>query len=124
METVTITDGKLSTFLTYAIQAVSVSIWGGYYGECYIYGDLIMVLDPGHESQKYARLFGFKRGDALYLYNKYANPKFDGEYHEDPFKDEEHDDWYEELESLEVFSNLESIHRQIDEEAKQDGEDE
>jgi len=66
------------TELDYAIQwlvrmkqGASVDCYGGYYGPAYRYGGLIFVVDPGHESQKYAGLDAWKEEDVLKLYHDY-----------------------------------------------------
>ena len=64
-------------------QGVDIECFGGYYGPVYRYKKTIFIVDPGHESQKYAGLEAWKERDVIKLYRKFAN------------KNDDDDDWEE-----------------------------
>ena len=53
-------------------QSVGVDLYGGYYGPAYVYEDVLFVVDPGHESQKYSELAGYKLDDVLNFYRRHV----------------------------------------------------
>lgn len=55
---------------TEALQKTDIEFYGGYYGPAYKYGDVVFIVDPGHESQKYAWLYGFKIKDVIALHKQ------------------------------------------------------
>ena len=61
-------------------QGVSLDCFGGYFGPVYFYQDLVLLVDPGHESQKYASLDCWKKEDVISIYQKHKDDEKDDEY--------------------------------------------
>lgn len=74
--------GKAIQWLIRNMQGDSLDIYGGYYGPAYLYKNILFLVDPGHESMKYAGLDAWKIKDVIKLYEKYKD-KPDDEYWDD-----------------------------------------
>lgn len=61
---------KAVRWLVHTLQSSDIDLYGGYYGPAYYYQDLVLVVEPGHESQKYAGLDAWKIDDVIALYRE------------------------------------------------------
>lgn len=69
-------------WLVHFTQDDGIFLHGGYCGPAYYYKDIVLVVDPGHESQKYTGIDAWKIEDVIELYRKYKD-----KYEDDIFDD-------------------------------------
>lgn len=67
-------------------QRAAIEMHGGYFGPAYTYKNILFLVDPGHESMKYAGLDAWKVKDVIKLYEKYKDKPDDGYWDDDIFE--------------------------------------